>query len=159
MALVQQDNKQFAEKVKNMCTILGPASTFAYDCYGEIVDYELIGKLFINNLVRYDWDYTKLLELGTEIGKRAYDPTSIIKIPLNALNNKTIHDYYNEAEEKYFIEDMPEIVGLAVYYKDHIGIYIGHGDVVEVSGALGITKTKLHEGPWQIAFKIKDINY
>lgn len=165
MVLVAQDNKEFVKKVKDMYDLLASNSTFAYDCYGELVNHELIGKLLCNSLRRYHYNVSELIYLQHKFGKRAYECTSLIKIPLDHIDERTPDDFYNESTHKYLIEDMPEIPGLAVYFRGHLGIYIGDSEVVEVTsahlveGGPGIVKTKLKNRPWNIAFKIKDINY
>ena len=44
---------------------------------------------------------------------------------------------------------MPEVVGLLVHYKGHIGVYIGNGYVIEARGHnYGVVKTKLSDRGW-----------
>lgn len=68
--------------------------------------------------------------------------------------------YYNTAVMKGTITSIPEIPGLAVWRKGHIGIYIGNGSVIEAKGMdYGVVKTKLSTGTWTHWIKLKDIVY
>lgn len=54
----------------------------------------------------------------------------------------------------------PYIVGLAVWKKGHIGIYIGDGYVIEAKGFnYGVVKTELTAGTWTHWFEHPFINY
>lgn len=50
---------------------------------------------------------------------------------------------YSKATEKGVISNIPEIPGLCVYMKGHIGVYIGNGWVIECAGGRGAVKTPL----------------
>ena len=55
----------------------------------------------------------------------------------------------NRAKVKGKISTIPETLGLCVYFKGHIGVYIGNGEVIEARGTkYGVVKTKLNERPW-----------
>ena len=48
------------------------------------------------------------------------------------------------------ISDIPEEPGLLVFFNNHVGIYIGNGEVVEARGRkYGVVKTKLKDRPWE----------
>ena len=67
---------------------------------------------------------------------------------------------YQAAAEKGSISTMPEIPGLGVWHKGHIGIYIGNGEVVEaMSTRKGVVRTQLASGHWTAWLKIPYINY
>ena len=67
---------------------------------------------------------------------------------------------YQIASEKGGIQTIPEIPGLAVWFKGHIGIYIGDGYVIEAKGTrYGVVKTKLTDGRWTHWLKIPYISY
>ena len=67
---------------------------------------------------------------------------------------------YQAASEKGATSTMPEIPGLGVWHKGHIGIYIGNGEVVEaMSTRKGVVRTQLANGHWTAWLKIPYINY
>lgn len=73
------------------------------------------------------------------------------------INEEQMFEY---ASEKGSIETIPEIPGLAVWFKGHIGIYIGEGFVIEAKGTrYGVVKTKLSDGRWTHWLKIPYISY
>lgn len=44
---------------------------------------------------------------------------------------------------------MPDVSGLLVFYNNHVGVYIGGGEVIEARGRkYGVVKTKLADRPW-----------
>ena len=58
------------------------------------------------------------------------------------------------------IATMPEIVGLTVYKTDHMGNYIGKGEVVEARGVDdGVVQTKLSERGWVYWAKLPGLDY
>lgn len=50
---------------------------------------------------------------------------------------------YSKATKKGDIKTIPEIPGLCVYMKGHVGVYIGDGWVIECAGGRGAIKTPL----------------
>lgn len=67
---------------------------------------------------------------------------------------------YQAAAEKGPMSTMPEIPGLGVWHKGHIGIYIGNGEVVEaMSTRKGVVRTQLASSHWTAWLKIPYINY
>jgi hypothetical protein len=71
-------------------------------------------------------------------------------------------DWYEIAPEKGTIDTIPEIPGLGVYKKGHIGVYIGKGKVCEctlTSKHDGVVVTNLKDVKWTHWLKIKGIDY
>lgn len=67
---------------------------------------------------------------------------------------------YQAANESGSIETMPEIVGLALWKKGHIGVYIGNGYAIEAMGTkYGVVKTEVTGRGWQGWCKIPFIDY
>lgn len=67
---------------------------------------------------------------------------------------------FNKATEKGTIDTLPNIVGLAVRYKGHVGVYIGNGEVIEARGFdYGVVKTKLSARKWTHWYKFSEIEY
>jgi len=45
---------------------------------------------------------------------------------------------------------MPDIPGIAVFMRGHVGVYVGNGEVIEARGhAYGVVKTQLKARKWQ----------
>lgn len=64
----------------------------------------------------------------------------------NASQDKSADGMYSASKEKGTIDTIPEIVGLLVWRKGHIGVYIGNGYVIEARGhSYGVVKTRLKD--------------
>ncbi len=67
---------------------------------------------------------------------------------------------YNAATVKGAIETIPEMPGVCVRYKGHVGVYIGGGYVVEARGFdYGVCITKLLARTWTHWYKHPKITY
>lgn len=67
---------------------------------------------------------------------------------------------YQVAKEKGAINTMPDVPGICVWYKGHIGVYIGNGEVIEARGInYGVIKTRLKDRPWTHWLKYPGIEY
>lgn len=96
-----------------------------------------------------------------QYGARVHDCVGLIKgylwsdTPTSTPKYKAAQDLsadgmINACKTKGGIKTMPEVVGLLVHYKGHIGVYIGGGYVIEAKGHnYGVVKTKLTERPWK----------
>lgn len=74
-------------------------------------------------------------------------PTSAPKY--NAAQDLSADGMIKACKTKGKIKNMPEVIGLLVHYKGHIGVYIGNGWVIEARGHnYGVVKTKLTERKW-----------
>lgn len=66
----------------------------------------------------------------------------------------------NQCKEKGDIKTLPEIAGVLVFKKGHVGVYIGGGKVVEARGhKQGVIMSNLGDMPWTNWGKHKDIEY
>jgi hypothetical protein len=64
------------------------------------------------------------------------------------------------AIESGTIATIPEIPGLTVHKSGHVGVYAGHGKVIEAKGhRYGVVMTDLATGNWQNWAKVKGIEY
>ena len=86
--------------------------------------------------------------------------TQEVKYGSNGIPAMGADAMYQAAAEKGPMSTMPEIPGLGVWHKGHIGIYIGNGEVVEaMSTRKGVVRTQLANGHWTAWIKIPYINY
>lgn len=107
------------------------------------------------------------------LGKRTADCVGLIKgySWYDAENNKTnigsnnmpdigADNMFDNATEKGTIDTLPEIPGLAVWHKGHIGIYIGNGEVIQAANTqVGVVRTKISSTAWTHWLKIPYIEY
>lgn len=155
-------NEEFVEKIEHMLQL---PTAFAYGTYFELIDDDLISKVYHYQRDRYH-DDSMIRLLHEHVGKLAVECTAIVTEPLNMhrfLGKPSPSDLYkNYSTERYLLEDMPLIAGIAVYMSGHVGVYMGNNEVAEVTysdGNFGLVKTKLNERPWITAFKIKGVKY
>lgn len=86
--------------------------------------------------------------------------THQVEYATNGMLDVSADQMYKNAKEKGLSSTMPEIPGLAVWRKGHIGIYIGNGEVIEAMGTkYGVVKTKFSARRWTHWLKIPYINY
>ncbi len=86
--------------------------------------------------------------------------THQVEYATNGMLDVSADQMYKNAKEKGLSSTMPEIPGLAVWRKGHIGIYIGNGEVIEAMGTkYGVVKTKFSAKRWTHWLKIPYINY
>lgn len=95
-----------------------------------------------------------------QYGKRVHDCVGLIKgylwsdTPTSTPKYRSSQDYsadglINACKTKGNIKTMPEVKGLLVHYKGHIGVYIGGGWVIEARGHnYGVVKTRLADRKW-----------
>lgn len=99
-----------------------------------------------------------------QYGKKVHDCSGLIKGYLmtpDADKNPYAPAVYNpkydwsanttieKCTEQGTIGTMPEVQGLIVWKNNHVGVYIGNGEVIEAKGhAYGVVKTKLKETGW-----------
>lgn len=67
----------------------------------------------------------------------------------DATRDRSANGMHNACETKGEMATMPEVLGLLVFYTNHVGVYIGGGEVIEARGRkYGVVKTKLTDRPW-----------
>ena len=90
-----------------------------------------------------------------------YDPESQNFVyGSNGMPDTGANQMYYVATESGPISSIPDIPGLAVWHDGHIGVYIGHGEVIEAMGTMyGVVKTQLAGRGWTHWLKIPYINY
>ena len=151
----------------------------AYECgwgyiwgsYGRIMNQGYLENLCIqypNNVANYR-EYIENNYIGIRTadcgglikGYLWYDPDrSEVVYGYNGAPDVGANTLYNSSEESGPIESIPEIPGLGVWHKGHVGIYIGNGYVIQAKGTkYGVVKTKLKDTTFTNWFKIPGIDY
>ena len=144
---------------------------YVWGTFGDV----LTENLYKSKLAQYPDGVGRYAEFikSNWVGKRTTDCVGLIKgygwvdsesgkirYGTNGMPDVSADQMYNLAVEKGSISSIPEIPGLAVWHKGHIGVYIGDGEVVEAMGTkYGVVKTKLAERNWTAWLKIPYINY
>jgi len=104
----------------------------------------------------YDWVYAV-----ATAKQKVHDCVGLIKGYLWCDSPEDTTPVYNSAQDKSAnglrtacktkgeMAKMPDVPGLLVFYDNHVGVYIGGGEVVEArSRRYGVVKTKLSDRPW-----------
>ena len=67
----------------------------------------------------------------------------------NAAQDVSANGMYAACKTKGGISTIPEVPGVLVFMNNHVGVYIGNGEVIEARGhAYGVVKTKLAKRAW-----------
>ena len=79
----------------------------------------------------------------------------------NGFADVSANMFYNRCKRKSTdMSKLPEILGVAVFMKGHVGIYVGDGWVIEARGhSYGVVKTYLKSRPWKKWAYIEEIQY
>lgn len=104
-------------------------------------------------------------DFPSQFGQKVHDCVGLIKGYMWTLSHdSTSYEYqshgmmdwsadilYEKCKRKSMVmATMPDIPGLAVFMKGHVGIYVGNGEVIEARGhKYGVVRTKLNERKWQ----------
>ena len=124
---------------------------YVWGTFGQV----LTEKLLQQKLKQYPSGVGNYIDFirKTWLNKRTCDCIGLIKSCLwfdgkdykyNAAQDISADMSFNRAKEKGTMETMPEIPGICVWKKGHIGVYIGNGWVIEAAGTKrGVVKTPL----------------
>lgn len=134
----------------------------------------LTEKLFADKLAQYPDGVGKYKDFikSNWINRRTADCVGLIKSYLwwngtgpvyNSKNDVSADGMKERAKETGTIDTMPDIPGICVWHKGHIGVYIGNGQVIEAHGTkYGVIQTPL-KGPgstgWSHWLKCPYIEY
>lgn len=126
---------------------------YVYGSWGKVLtEPSLLNKIeqYPNNIKKYESFIRK-----NWMGKRTADCVGLIKSYLWWANNDVTYapktdlsanGMFNAATVKGDISTIPEIIGLCVRKDQHIGVYIGNGQVIESKGTkYGVVQTPLKE--------------
>lgn len=144
---------------------------YVWGTYGNV----LTNSLFTYKLEQYPdgvGNYENFIRANW-LGRRTADCVGLIKgygwldaadgsirYGTNGMPDYGANQMYQSATENGPMSTMPEIKGLAVWKKGHIGVYIGGGYVVEAMGTkYGVVKTEVTGRGWQGWCKIPYIDY
>lgn len=100
-----------------------------------------------------------------DIGRMVHDCSGLIKGYLMDGSYKADLDYsadsfFDKSSKKGEIKTIPEVVGLGVWRKGHIGIYIGNGKVIEAKGFdYGVVESELKKRDFTHWLYIPEISY
>lgn len=127
---------------------------YVFGTYGKVLDEDLLIRkktqypdnvLKHESFIRANW-----------MGKRVADCVGLIKsylwwndgnIKYQVEQDRSANGMYVYASEKGHLPSMPDVPGICVWKNDHIGIYIGDGQVIEARGTqYGVIQTPL-KGP------------
>ena len=144
---------------------------YVYGTYGEVLDifsFDYKKNQYPDEVGNYA-DFIKQNWLGGRTadcvglikGYGWYDAESgKINIGANGMQDVSANGMFQAANEKGTIDTIPDIPGLAVWHNDHIGIYIGDGEVVQAANThAGVIQTPLNQSGWTHWLKIPFINY
>ena len=161
------------ELVLNCEKMLNANTVYMWGCYGQRLTADLIerkSKQYPNRFSSARKDYLQILSDSGEW--YACDCAGLIKNYFwggfgNKLKYSALNDYGTESMKKASkrsgkISQMPEIPGIVVYKKGHIGVYVGNGDVIECtlgSRGDGVVLTKLTAAGWTDWFFAPDVQY
>ncbi|MED4061692.1 peptidoglycan-binding domain-containing protein [Priestia megaterium] len=137
-----------------------------FGCFGQTASEAL----FKTKKKQYPSYYTAS-DFSKQYGQRVHDCAGLIKGYMmsisptaaptyNASFDKSADAMYSECTEKGAISSIPEIAGICVWKKGHIGVYLGNGKVVEARGhAYGVIYSKLSDIKWTNWGKLKWVDY
>jgi len=120
---------------------------------------------------QYPAYYASWSDFPEQFGQRVHDCIGLVKgylwsdtaasVPkYNARQDVSANDMLSLCKEKGVISSMPDIPGVLVFMKGHVGIYAGKGEVIEARGhEYGVVVTKLSERPWKNWGKCPFIEY
>ena len=144
---------------------------YVWGGYGRMLTPDYFGRLCIqypDNVANY-YDYIRKNYIGRRVvdcnglikGYQWYDPDrQEVIYGFGGAPDIGANTQYNSAAVKGDIKTMPEIPGLGVWKKGHVGIYIGGGYVIEAKGTkYGVVMTKLKGSTFTNWFKINGISY
>lgn len=154
------------------------ANCYMKDTCGQYITTLLIETKSIKNKDKwYTDERINKLKAIADRNVRAWDDIGIIKSyrfndytqsatrGYNSKYDMSILEIFEAATEKGTIDTMPDVPGLAVWMDNHIGVYIGHNEVIEVADDIdpnvvgAIYKRKLSDRKWTHWLRIPFINY
>ena len=162
---------------RRVCNMKNSNADLVRFCIGKVgVPYvmgtngRVLTKAVLNDLTRRNpgkwFTASRLQAVRSWVGKRTTDCHGLIEwfVPELA-GGKWTYDVtadgaFNSATVKGSIGSIPELPGICVRYKGHVGVYIGGGYVVEARGFdYGVCISALKKCPWTHWYKHPKIRY
>lgn len=140
-----------------------------YGTFGQLATKDL----YLNRKKTYPAYYTAL-DFEKQFGQKVHDCIGLVKGYFwTDGSHSTVYHYckgfpdvsadmqFNRSKKKgTSISTLPEVSGILVFMKGHVGIYIGNGWVIEARGhAYGVVKTRLKDRPWKRWAYIDELQY
>ena len=143
---------------------------YVYGTWGNRLTEELLSQKLAQypvdageneQFIRKNWMGRRVTDcIGLIKGYCWYLPHTGFTYCSNGMPDTGANRLFESAEVKGEIDTIPEIPGLAVWVKGHIGVYIGDGWVIEAMSTVdGIQKTRVKERPWTHWCQIPYIEY
>lgn len=105
-------------------------------------------------------DYYYLITCKRWFGHYVTDCSGLVYLALGKKNMRRADGYMDSCKEKGDVKSIPNIAGLIVWKKGHIGIYLGNGKVIESRGVdYGVVITDLKARPWTKWGKLPEVEY
>ena len=155
-------NKQLVEYVKGQI-----GRPYWFGCFGQKASTSLL----TSKRKQYP-SYYEDADFALQFGKKVHDCGGLIKGAIFCDGAIDAAPKYNkkydvdsdtmltQCSESGAIGTLPEIEGVLVFKKGHVGVYVGNGNVVEARGhRYGVLESKLNDVGWTHWGKHKDIEY
>ena len=136
------------------------------------------GQISTDNLYYYNKsrlpEYYTATDFMEQLGLRVHDCIGLIKGYLWSATPESAPKYCSPpckidhgaddmltaCKEQGTIDSIPDVPGVLVFLKGHVGVYIGAGEVIEARGhRYGVVQTKLSQRPWKHWGKCPYITY
>jgi len=157
-------NKGLVEYAK---AALAQSWGYVWGTFGQVLTEELLRQKIkqypqgvggYESIIRSKWMGKKVADCVGLV--KGYYWTVDGKFKYDAKTDITADTMLEVAREKGYIGTIPEVPGVLVHRKGHVGIYIGDGYVIEAKGTrYGVVKSKLSAGNWTAWSKCPYINY
>lgn len=140
-----------------------------YGTFGQVSTQSL----YVYNKGRFPSMY-RAKDFADQMGVKVHDCIGLIKgymwgkdandehpaYATNGFKDYSADMYLRHAKKKGTMANFPDVAGIAVFMKGHVGVYIGDGWVIEARGhAYGVVKTRLEERKWTHWAYIDEIFY
>lgn len=116
-------------------------------------------------------EYYEANDFESQYGKRVFDCSGLIKgylwsntfneeLRYNSLEDYNSGDFFKLCKIKGDIRDLPDILGLLLFFPGHVGVYVGEGKAIEARGHdFGVIETRVIDRPWKNWGKLSLISY
>lgn len=148
---------------------------YVFGTYGKVLDQALVDDrqaAYPSNIDMYydfiqaNWMNCRVVDcVGLIKAYGWFDPKTGelidgIDTGANGMPDIDANGMYKAATVKGKMEDIPETPGLAVWMNNHIGVYIGNGQVIEAMGTMyGVVKSDAKSRGWKGWCEIPYIEY